>query len=119
MPFLDVRLIERVMSLRQSYPDHTLGQKAWLRTALKGVVPDEVLARPKAGFQPPIHEWLSGVVSRYGHVLLDGKLVSAGVLNREKIDGLCKEPHARGWTELFFIYKLVLLEYWYQEVVAQ
>lgn len=119
MPFLDVRLIELVMSLRESHPDHALGQKAWLRNALKGVVPDEVLARPKAGFQPPIHEWLSGVVSRYGHVLHHGKLVSAGVLDRDKIEYLCNELHTHGWTELFFTYKLVLLEYWYQEVVAQ
>lgn len=118
MPFLDVRLIQLVMDLRATHPDHGLSQKAWLRAALKGVVPDEVLARPKAGFQPPVREWLSGVVSRYGHVLRDGQLVSAGILDATKIDLLCTEFPKRGWTELFFTYKLVLLEFWYQKVVA-
>lgn len=69
LPFLDVRLIERVMALRAATPDHQLSQKAWLRTALKGVLPDEVLARPKAGFQPPVQAWLSGVLAAYGEVL--------------------------------------------------
>lgn len=118
-PFLDVGLIDLVMSIRALHPDHDLGQKAWLRAALKGVVPDEVLARPKAGFQPPIHEWLTGVVSRYGHILRNGKLVSAGVLDSTKVDLLCSALDKRGWTALFFTYKLILLESWYQEVVAQ
>ena len=118
MPFLDVRLIELVMGLRASHPDHALSQKAWLRAALKGVVPDEVLSRPKAGFQPPVREWLSGVVSRYGQALRHGQLVSSGVLDATKIDDLCSNLPKQGWTELFFTYKLVLLELWYQKVVA-
>jgi asparagine synthase (glutamine-hydrolysing) len=118
VPFLDVRLIELVMDLRKTHPDHGRSQKAWLRAALKGVVPDEVLARPKAGFQPPVREWLSGVVTRYGHVLRHGHLVSAGILDAGKIDFLCAELPKQGWTELFFTYKLVLLEFWYQKVVA-
>jgi asparagine synthase (glutamine-hydrolysing) len=117
LPFLDVRLIELVMSLRAQTPDHQLGQKAWLRAALKGVLPDEVLARPKAGFQPPVWEWLSGVVSKYGDMLRDGQLVSEGILDRNKIDYIKSELPRQGWPGLFFAYKLVLLELWYQKVV--
>src|SRR5688572_31050292 len=43
LPFLDVRLIELVMALRHRNPDHALGQKAWLRRALRGLLPDEIL----------------------------------------------------------------------------
>jgi asparagine synthase (glutamine-hydrolysing) len=118
LPFLDVRLIELVMALRNKYPDHTLGQKAWLRAALKGVLPDDVLARPKAGFQPPVWEWLSGVVTRYGNCLRDGHLVKAGILADKKTDYVLQELPRQGWPGLFFAYKLVLLEQWFQEVVA-
>jgi asparagine synthase (glutamine-hydrolysing) len=117
MPFLDARLIELVMALRLKTPDHHLGQKAWLREALKGVVPDEVLKRPKAGFQPPVREWISGVVTRHIDILRSGQLVSEGVLDANKINFLCKSFHEQGWMQKYFTYKLILLEMWYQKVV--
>lgn len=119
MPFLDAKLIELVMQLRANNPDHARGQKAWLRAALKGVLPDEVLSRPKAGFQPPLQEWLSGVVGRYGEMLSNGQLVQSGVLAADKVAYLLENIAKRNWTGLFFTYKLVLLEMWYQRVVAR
>ena len=118
LPFLDVALIEAVMALRARTPDHALGQKAWLREALKGVLPEEVLTRPKAGFRPPVHEWLSAVVARHGHLLDQGVLVQAGILDARSAPRLARELPQRGWPGLFFAYKLVLLELWWQELVA-
>lgn len=117
LPFLDVKLIELVMALRRRTPDHDLGQKAWLRAALKGVLPDEVLRRPKAGFQPPVWEWLSGVLSRYGDRLRDGSLVNRGILRGSQIDYILEDMPKHGWPGLFFAYKLLLLEMWQREVV--
>jgi asparagine synthase (glutamine-hydrolysing) len=118
LPFLDVELIELVMALRSKQPDHTLGQKAWLRAALKGVLPDDVLARPKAGFQPPVWEWLSGVVARYGNSLYESSLTRAAILDSNRIDHVLKEMPRQGWPELFFAYKLVLLEEWHRGLVG-
>ena len=118
MPFLDFPLIELVMALRLQHPDHALGQKAWLRAALKGVVPDAVLARPKAGFQPPVQEWLSGVVTKYACAIKGGHLETSGILNKKQIEFICHELPKKGHTGLFMAYKLVLLELWYQKVVA-
>ncbi len=118
LPFLDVGLIELVMTLRSKQPDHTFGQKAWLRAALKDVLPDEVLMRPKAGFQPPVREWLLGVITRYGGNLCNGNLAKAGVLDEKKIDSNLQGLLKQGWPWLFFMYKLVLLEMWQREVVG-
>ena len=81
-------------------------------------MPDDVLARPKAGFQPPVREWISGVVEKYGDILREGQLVESGVLNRNKIDFICRQLPHRDWIGMYFTYKLILLETWYQEVVA-
>lgn len=118
LPFLDAPLIEKVMALRARTPDHKLGQKAWLRAALKGVLPEEVLARPKAGFQPPVWEWLSGVTLKYREMLYDGVLVSQGIIDGARIEASTQRLSTQGWAGLFFLYKLVLLEFWYQTVVA-
>ncbi|GAB7081073.1 asparagine synthase (glutamine-hydrolyzing) [Megalodesulfovibrio paquesii] len=117
LPFLDVQLIETVMALRARVPDHTLGQKAWLRAALKGVLPDEVLGRPKAGFQPPVWEWLSQVVAHYGHMLRDGYLVQHGFIRSDAVDDLLQHHASRGWPTLFYAYKLLLIEMWRQQII--
>lgn len=119
LPFLDVQLIELVMALRASTPDHRLGQKAWLRAALKGVLPEEVLVRPKSGFRPPVREWLTGVVAAYGDALRGGALATFGLIEGEKVPGLLAAAPDQGFSELFFTYKLVLLEAWYRHVVAR
>ena len=119
LPFLDVRLIELVTAYRLRYPDHKLGQKFWLRSALKGVLPDEVLSRPKAGFQPPTYEWLSGVVSRYGHLLENGHLEKEGILSNRGSSFILGTLVKQSWPGLFFAYKLVLLEMWYREIVGE
>jgi asparagine synthase (glutamine-hydrolysing) len=117
LPLLDVELIELVMALREHQPDHTFGQKSWLRAALKGLLPDEVLTRRKAGFQPPVGKWLSGVVMRYGNGLYDGSLTRAGILDRTKINLILEMPR-QGLSDLYFAYKLVLLEEWYGSIVG-
>lgn len=118
LPFLDAPLIERIMALRARTPDHSLGQKAWLRAALRGVLPDEVLCRPKAGFQPPVWEWLSGVTLKYSNILKDGVLVGQGIVDQRSVKEACEQFPLQGWPGLFFVYKLVLLELWFQLVVA-
>lgn len=116
-PFLDVCLIEKVMALRSQKPDHKLGQKSWLRASLQGVLPDEVLARPKAGFRPPVETWLAGVVAAYGHILRDGELVKAGIVNGARVEHILTFMSKEGGRGLFFTYKLVLLEMWCRKVM--
>lgn len=117
MPFLDKNLMALVMRLRHERPDHQLGQKALLREALRGVLPENVRQRPKAGFQPPIRDWLMGVVRQYGSVLSGGALASFGIIDIKKIDYVCNQLPTQSWEGLLFVYKLVLLEMWYQQVV--
>ena len=115
LPFLEPKFINLVMALRRNLPDHKLGQKAWLRAAFKNVLPDEVLSRSKRGFQPPVQEWLNGVVEHYGNILLDGQLKSQGILENISIDNLLKKKN-ESWNNLFIAYKLVLLENWVNTV---
>lgn len=111
LPFLDVKLIELVMALRSKTPDHQLHQKEWLRRALKNILPDEVLKRPKAGFQPPVQAWLGGVIARYGERLHNGYLVRSGIVHADSVASLLLSRN-QDWSRTFFIYKLVLLECW-------
>ncbi len=60
VPFLDHRLVEYAAGLPdRAKLDGSTG-KAILRQAMRGVVPDTIIDRPKKGFPEPLAQWLRG-----------------------------------------------------------
>lgn len=118
LPFLDYCLIELVFGLRKTQPDRELGHKFWLKAALKGILPDEVLDRPKQGFQPPTQEWMQGVIAQYVAELKQGYLMNTSLINRSFLSQMIQQfQDSRQHT--FMLFKLLLLELWYQKVVLK
>jgi asparagine synthase (glutamine-hydrolysing) len=64
VPFLDHELVEYVLAVSDNlkYP-HT--PKKLLTDAMKGLVPEEVINRPKMGFVFPWKEWLKGELKQF------------------------------------------------------
>ncbi len=116
LPFLDHRFVELVFGLRKTYPDdYRLGAKGWFKQAMKGLVPEDVLARTKTGFMPPREEWLKAVTARYGSLCPGGAVSAAGIMSADKLAGLFRDTGGEP-GKLFFAYKLVLLEIWLRRV---
>lgn len=90
LPFVDYRLVETVTGLRRASPDAGQPPKAWLRAALRDIVPEFVFARRKRGFTPPWRQWTRAVFDRYGGDLADGTLVRRGLLHRTAARGLAR-----------------------------
>lgn len=109
LPLLDVGLVETVTGMRNDgLVDWNKPHKWLLVEALRDVLPADLLARKKQGFTPPVHDWMAGIVGRYGRLVDDGALVRQGLVNPNVIgNGL-------GAFDLSFQYKLVLLECWAQ-----
>jgi asparagine synthase (glutamine-hydrolysing) len=82
VPLVDYKLAEVVVGLRKCHSDHLLKEKAWLRAALRGIVPQEVMNRRKRGFTPPWRSWTAALMRAYGDDLRDGELVERGLLSR-------------------------------------
>ncbi|MDX1976963.1 MAG: asparagine synthase (glutamine-hydrolyzing) [Pseudanabaenaceae cyanobacterium bins.68] len=118
LPFLDYKLIELVMGLRQTIPDHDLGLKYWLKQALKGSLSDEILSRPKRGFQPPVQEWMEGILHRYIKLLTDGYLIELKVIDCDYLIKIHQE-FIHNHRHTFMLYKLLLLEIWYRRVAKK
>ncbi|HYD63877.1 asparagine synthase (glutamine-hydrolyzing) [Azospirillum sp.] len=112
LPFLDYRLAETVIGLRKTYRDDNLDPKHWLKQALKGILPDEVMLRPKRGFTPPVEEWLTSLFAAYGHALQDGVLVSAGILTPEAGRDLARFDRSYGASPVDLPFKALVLELW-------
>jgi len=111
LPFVDYRLIETIIGLRRSYPDHNLPAKHWLKQAVKDLLPAELLARPKLGFQPPVRKWHDNAFQKHGHFLRDGLLVSTGVLSPEAAVILSNGPFPETAVSPIS-FKALVLEIW-------
>jgi asparagine synthase (glutamine-hydrolysing) len=111
LPLVDYKFVETVVGLRKKHSDSTLPPKHWLRQAVKDVLPEWVLNRPKRGFAPPTRVWHEALFAAYGDGLRDGYLVESGVLNSESAARLAKgEFPADATSPLSF--KALVLEYW-------
>lgn len=115
-PFLDHKLIELVIGLRKTHPDHSCGYKYWLREALSEVLPKEILNRPKQGFQPPVYEWIIALLNQYSDYLRNSCLVELGIIDHKYLALLLNSPWASK-PRLFVLYKLLILEIWYREIM--
>jgi asparagine synthase (glutamine-hydrolysing) len=95
-PFLDARLIERVVSLPVDVKVRRGRQKPLLVEAVGTRLPREIVERPKAGFVLPYDRWL-----REGLAVCDPLEVAVG-LEREAIRGV-QDRFAKGasWTRLW------------------
>jgi asparagine synthase (glutamine-hydrolysing) len=80
-PLVDYRLAEEAVGLRKAHVGPAPGPKAWLRDAVRDLVPEWVLNRPKKGFSSPWRAWLNAIAARNAQLLRDGALVRAGVLS--------------------------------------
>jgi asparagine synthase (glutamine-hydrolysing) len=58
VPFLDHKLVEYAMSIPQALKAPRLQTKYLLKKAVRGLIPDEIIDRPKQGFGVPVAEWL-------------------------------------------------------------
>jgi asparagine synthase (glutamine-hydrolysing) len=70
-PFLDFRLVEFVNRLPGEYKIHNGINKFILKRALSGLVPEDILCRPKEGFVQPVYTWMNEKLHPWMLELLD------------------------------------------------
>lgn len=91
-PLLDHRVVEFALRLpgHMKVRGHT--SKWLLRQILRQYVPDELIERPKAGFDVPIGEWLAGPLRSWAEdVLSTGRRENDGVLNQTRVARIWRE----------------------------
>lgn len=111
LPLIDHRLIETVIGLRKTQSDYRLPPKTWFKAALRGILPDWVMNRPKQGFRPPVKDWHRALFEKYGAKLNDGFLVQEGVLRPEGGRTFAKGPFTLG-AMVPLSFKALVLEMW-------
>jgi asparagine synthase (glutamine-hydrolysing) len=113
-PFLDSTMAAYGLSLPSALKIRGDTGKRVLKSALRGVVPDEVLDRPKQGFRVPLPAWLRGPLASWAkHQIFDSPLAGRGFFNRAYVDEMWRRHLAGVQDHSFDLWCLVNLGAWY------
>jgi asparagine synthase (glutamine-hydrolysing) len=115
VPFLDHKLVEFAARLPREMKLRGSTTKWILREAMKGILPTEILDRPKMGFPVPVGTWFRGA---YKHVVdeyvLGERAMSRGVFDGDAVRSLVAR-HNTGENHDERIWALVNFEIWQRQ----
>jgi len=118
VPFLDHKMVEFAATLPNASKIHGRGGKTLLRSAMRGVLPDAIIDRPKKGFPIPIGSWLRTSLRQFtrDHLLASdsacGRYVDCGETAR------LVEEHEQGRADRSQeIWTLLVFEFWHRHFI--
>ncbi|MFL5459018.1 MAG: asparagine synthase (glutamine-hydrolyzing) [Myxococcales bacterium] len=99
-PFLDTHVVEYTARLPWKLKLSLTRTKVLLKQALKGIVPDEILSRPKKGFGIPVAAWIRGPLRPlFEDLFSDRELGACGLFEPRYAQDLLRR-HLRGEADL-------------------
>src|SRR5438128_878854 len=117
-PFLDHHLMEFAASLPARFKLHGMSGKVMLKSALRGVLPDEVLDRSKMGFGVPLARWFRKELRHLpGTLLLQQDARVHTYVKPTAIQKMIDEHHTEAADHSLRLWVLLQLEVWHRAVV--
>lgn len=117
VPFLDHKLVEYTARLPRELKLRGNKTKWILREAMKGVLPADILDRPKMGFPVPVGNWFRGpfkhIVDEY---VLGSRAAERGIFDHEFVRDLVLR-HNAGEDQDERIWSLVNFEIWQRRFI--
>ena len=118
-PLLDQELMMLAAQLPAALKLPGRSTKSLLKKALSGIVPDEVLYRPKMGFGIPLDRWLREDLRDMARELLLGSQArERGCVRPEFVERLLGEHIAGRASHAHRIWALMMLELWHRAAGA-
>jgi asparagine synthase (glutamine-hydrolysing) len=111
VPFLDHRFVGLALSIPEKSKTNGGTLKNVLKQAVRGVIPDELIDRPKQGFGVPVHEWLFDRLGETMRAELETFCAATGLLDAVEVTRLLDARVPETWN-------LLNLALWHKEYVA-
>ena len=113
VPFLDHRFVELAMSVPEAAKTRGGTLKSVLKKAVRGVIPEELIDRPKQGFGVPVYDWVKGRLGLHIRSELDHFCTRTDLIDRDAAMAVVERGDgARAW----YLYNLAL---WHREYIAR
>ena len=121
-PFLDHLVVDFVNSLPAEYKVHELGGKRILKDTFRNELPEEIINRPKSGFEIPIEEWLGDfLIELFNDEMFSESFIKRqGIFNWDTVERLKNQDlSAQGSDKIYLIWSLIIFQYWYKNNLAE
>jgi asparagine synthase (glutamine-hydrolysing) len=103
VPFLDHEFVALALSIPTAVKTRGGELKHILKKAVRGLIPDELIDRPKQGFGVPVHEWFFERLGGRVRTELDDFLGKTDFLDRGAVMALLDRGHgSQAWYLLNF-----------------
>jgi asparagine synthase (glutamine-hydrolysing) len=118
VPFLDHRLVEFAATLPDSSKLCGKTGKTLLRRAMRGLLPEVIIDRPKKGFPVPLASWLRGPLRQFTQdQLLDRQSACSGFMDRKHVARLVEQHSSGGADRSQELWTLVVFEHWHRQFI--
>ncbi|PYS98482.1 MAG: asparagine synthase (glutamine-hydrolyzing) [Acidobacteria bacterium] len=118
-PFLDPRVAQFAASIPVDYKLRGKSGKVILKEAMKDLLPQDILHRPKKGFGIPIAEWLKGRLNSLMHdVLSPERLRSQGLFDADYVTKLIREHETGAASHHKELWTLLVFQLWFDNFLA-
>jgi asparagine synthase (glutamine-hydrolysing) len=116
VPFLDHKLVEFSCNLPERLKLRGRTTKYILRESMKGLLPEQILSRPKMGFPVPIGAWFRGawrsVIDEY---VLSERAMARGIFNSQVVREMVTRHQAGRENHEERLWALVNFEIWQRQ----
>ena len=112
-PLLDYRFLELMAAVPPAMRIVHGEGKHLFKQALRGIIPDSVLDRPKMGFGVPLEIWFRDDLAGFARqILLDPRTLQRGIFSREGVEWLVRSQSAGSSQFSQQIWNALMFEHW-------
>ena len=112
VPLLDFDLVDFALRIPGELRVTATESKRLFRQAIRGIVPDFVLARPKQGFAMPLAQWFRGSLRHRIQALRTPTAAIEQYLNVRAVERLVTEHLLGRRDHSALLWRLIVLDYW-------
>lgn len=114
VPFLDHRFVEYAMGIPTAMKLSGGESKHILKRAVRGLIPDTIIDRPKQGFGVPVHEWFAARLGPQIRASVNRFVRETELLDAAAVDAVLRA--GRG-TDAWYLYNLA--EWWARYIAGR
>lgn len=119
VPFLNRQIVRFASELPLSLKLHRLTTKFVLKKAMQGVLPKNIITRPKKGFNMPVAQWLNGELQELAKDMLsENRLRRQGLFQPAYVTQLLEAHHSRRQDNRKLLWTLLVFQLWYERYVS-
>ncbi|WP_085906820.1 asparagine synthase (glutamine-hydrolyzing) [Kiloniella majae] len=112
VPFLDHRLVEQAISINEEVLTRDNVLKTVLKRAVRGIIPDTIIDRPKQGFGVPVHDWMMAELGDYAREVINDFTNSTNYFDPRTVNTLLESGRSSD------MWNLLNLALWWKRYMA-